>query len=75
MFEVLLVWVSGTGELQLLQPQNRMCDELDRLLGVEVLHPGFKSGLTVLWCKNEVERDASGRVERVRCCCCCCAWL
>ena len=67
MFEVLLVWVSGTGELQLLQPQNRMCDELDRLLGVEVLHPGFKSGLTVLWCKNEVERDVSAAAARPVC--------
>jgi len=31
--------------------------EWNELLGVEVVHPGFKSGLTVLWCKNEVERD------------------
>jgi hypothetical protein len=28
-----------------------------RLLGVEVQQPGVDKDVTVLWCKNEVERD------------------
>ena len=29
-----------------------------RLLGVEMQHPGVDTDVTVLWCENEVERDA-----------------
>jgi hypothetical protein len=30
-----------------------------RLHGVEMLHPGVKGNMTVLWCKNDVKRDVS----------------
>ena len=38
-----------------------------RLLGVEMQHPGVEKDVTVLWCKNEVERDVSAAAARPVC--------
>ena len=37
-----------------------------RLLGVEMQHPGVEKDVTVLWCKNEVERDVGAAAARPR---------
>lgn len=31
--------------------------EWNRLFGVEVLHPGVKADVSILWCTTEVQRD------------------
>ncbi len=31
--------------------------EWDRRFGVEVLHPGVKGDVSILWCDTEVQRD------------------
>jgi hypothetical protein len=38
-----------------------------RLLGVEMQHPGVEQNVTVLWCKNEVERDVVAAAARPVC--------
>ena len=38
-----------------------------RLLGVEMQHPGVEKDVTVLWCKNEVERDVGAAAARPVC--------
>ena len=31
--------------------------EWNILFGVEIVHPGVRGNVTVLWCKSELERD------------------